>query len=56
MIFVIDDEPVFLTLAREALRQDGFEVEIFGSAAEALGSLETNDPDLIISDIMMPGM
>ncbi len=56
MIFVVDDEQIYLTLAREALRQAGFQVETFERAADALKTLETSDPDLIISDIMMPDM
>jgi CheY-like chemotaxis protein len=56
MIFVVDDEQVFLTLGRELLKQDGFEVETFERAADALDRLEVKDPDLIISDIMMPEM
>jgi CheY-like chemotaxis protein len=56
MIFVVDDEQIFLTLGREALKQDGLEVETFERAADALKRLEVKDPDLIISDIMMPEM
>ncbi len=56
MIFVVDDEPIFLALSREALGQAGFEVETFERAADALESLKTKNPDLIISDILIPGM
>lgn len=56
MIFVVDDEKIFLTLTQEALRQEGLEVETFDRAADVLERLETVQPDLIISDIMMPGM
>lgn len=56
MIFVVDDEKIFLALTREALRQEGIEVETFECAADALERLETAQPDMIISDIMMPEM
>jgi len=56
MIFVVDDEQVFLTLTREVLSREGFEVETFRNAIDALGALERMDPELIISDIVMPEM
>jgi len=56
VILIVDDEPVFRTLVTEALRREGHELIVCSAAAEALERLEEYDPDLIISDIVMPGM
>ncbi len=56
MILIVDDEPVFRTLVTEALRREGHELIVCSAASEALERLEEHDPDLIISDIVMPGM
>ncbi len=56
MIFVVDDEPIFLTLAQEALSREGYEVETFERASDALDQIQIKNPDLIISDIVMPEM
>ena len=56
MIFVVDDEPVYLELIREALEQEGFSVRTFPDPAPALEELSLERPELIFSDIRMPGM
>src|SRR5215467_2594792 len=38
------------------LQRDGHEVSVCGSASQALVALESDDWDLLISDIRMPGM
>lgn len=56
MIFVVDDEPVYLDLIREAVEQEGFRVRTFADARSALEELSLEKPELIFSDIRMPGM
>jgi DNA-binding response OmpR family regulator len=55
-IFVIDDEEDIQEILKVNLLKEGYEVLVFGGAAEALKQLETVVPDLIILDIMMDGM
>ena len=54
-IWIIDDEESIRTICASAL-EDLFEVEAFANASEALLELNTTQPDLIITDIKMPGM
>jgi two-component system nitrogen regulation response regulator GlnG len=54
-IWIIDDEESIRTICTSAL-EDLFNVESFSSASEALLALNSTTPDLIITDIKMPGM
>ncbi len=54
-IWIIDDEESIRTICTSAL-EDLFKVESFANASEALLSLNSKQPDLIITDIKMPGM
>lgn len=55
-LLVVDDEPKLLRAVAVNLRGDGYEVTTARSGAEALVSVAETLPDLIISDIRMPGM
>ncbi len=54
-IWIIDDEESIRTICTSAL-EDLFTVESFANASEALLELNSAQPDLIITDIKMPGM
>ena len=54
-IWIIDDEESIRTICTSAL-EDLFKVESFANASEALLQLNSSQPDLIITDIKMPGM
>ena len=54
-VWIIDDEESIRTICTSAL-EDLFDVESFSSASEALLALNSTKPDLIITDIKMPGM
>ena len=56
MIVVVDDDPLLLERIRINVQQEGYTVKAFQSAAEALSILAQEDPELVISDVMMPGM
>ena len=56
-ILLVEDDPDIQTVAGLALtRIGGFTVEICGTAREAFGRAPAFRPDLIILDVMMPGM
>jgi two-component system OmpR family response regulator len=56
-ILLVDDEPEIRAIARMSLEMVGrFEVRDFGSAEEALAAVAEVRPDLILLDVMMPGM
>ena len=54
-VWIIDDEESIRTICTSAL-EDLFSVESFANASEALLELNSKQPDLIITDIKMPGM
>jgi DNA-binding response OmpR family regulator len=56
VILIVDDEIGALTLIGIMLERGGFEVVKARNAGEALMMLEDKTPDLIILDVMMPGM
>jgi CheY-like chemotaxis protein len=54
-VLVIDDDPNTLEMLTEALRTRGAEVSAADSARRALDALDQVRPDVIVSDIAMPG-
>ncbi len=55
-IMVVDDELSLQELARAILEREGFEVIIALDGKDCLQKLKTVKPDLILLDMMMPGM
>jgi two-component system, OmpR family, alkaline phosphatase synthesis response regulator PhoP len=55
-LLLVDDEPDLLDLLRYTLQQAGFDVETARDGAEALTLARTSPPELIVLDVMMPGM
>jgi CheY-like chemotaxis protein len=55
-VLIVDDNPTNLKLARVALRDAGFDVRTASDAEEALATLETFHPRVILMDLQMPGM
>jgi len=55
-ILVVDDEPAITASLSYCLEQEGFHVILAGSGEEAAKYVVDQVPDLIISDVMMPGM
>jgi len=54
-ILAVDDEPDTRELLKQGLEYCGATVRVAGSAAEAIDALNTSVPDILISDIGMPG-
>jgi CheY-like chemotaxis protein/two-component sensor histidine kinase len=55
LVLIVDDEPDARDLVSRALRRDGADVRAASSAAEALGVIDELNPDVLVSDIAMPG-
>lgn len=55
-VLVVDDTPANLALLLDALSAAGHELLVAESGASALAVLEHTTPDLILLDLVMPGM
>jgi two-component system response regulator HydG len=55
-ILVVDDEVNARTALVELLREAGYEVDAVGDGFKALGKLVDFAPDLVLTDLKMPGM
>lgn len=55
-IMVVDDEPTILRLLDRTLKPAGYDVVLASDGSLALKLLEQHSPDLVILDIMMPGL
>jgi len=56
LIMVVDDEAAIGRLVRTKLQADGYAVVTAASGEEALSLLDEERPDLIVLDVMMPGI
>jgi DNA-binding response OmpR family regulator len=55
-IFIMDDDLSLQSMLAYALQQRGYDVETARDGREGLSRLETLQPRLVISDVMMPNM
>jgi DNA-binding NtrC family response regulator len=55
-ILVVDDEANARTALAELLRDEGYRVETAADGFKALGKVEETAPDLVLTDLKMPGM
>ena len=55
-VLVVDDEPHIRTVLRGYLQADGFEVAEAADGAAALAVMREHPPDLVLLDVMMPGI
>jgi DNA-binding response OmpR family regulator len=53
-ILVAEDEPIMLKTIQMRLQKDGHEVIIAGDGREAMKQISEANPDMLITDIMMP--
>jgi len=55
-ILVVDDEANIIELTKLYLEREGYQVEGVPTGGEALSSLTSSKPDLIVLDLMLPDM
>ena len=56
LILVVDDEPKIVRLARDYLEKNGYRVVTAGDGPSALTMARRERPDLIVLDLLLPGM
>ncbi len=55
-VLVVDDSPTEVHLLREMLTKNGFTVSVASSGEDAIARAAAEKPDLILMDVVMPGM
>ena len=55
-VLVVDDEPVIRETVAFNLRREGLQVLLASSGPEAIAQARTQDPDLVVLDVMLPGL
>ncbi|HEU5156940.1 MAG TPA: response regulator transcription factor [Streptosporangiaceae bacterium] len=55
-VLVVEDEDSFSDALSYMLRKEGFEVAVAGSGPDALEAFERNGADLVLLDLMLPGL
>jgi two-component system, OmpR family, alkaline phosphatase synthesis response regulator PhoP len=53
-ILIVDDEPDFAAIVQGNLEKEGFEVDVAYNGVEGLEKVQSNPPDAIVLDVMMP--
>lgn len=56
LAFVVDDEPAMIDIITFVLETQGFRCESFHAAEPAWVALSRTKPDLVVLDVMLPGM
>lgn len=55
-IMVVDDIPINTRLLEKILEKANFQLSIFNNSQQALDNLAEINPDIILLDVMMPGI
>jgi two-component system response regulator MprA len=55
-VLVVDDDPKIRAVLRRGLSLEGFRVELAGDGREALDALRERDFELVILDLLLPGI
>jgi DNA-binding response OmpR family regulator len=55
-VLVVDDEPRYLDVIRFNLEAEGYRVTCVPTGEEALAAFRRQDPDLVVLDLMLPGL
>ncbi len=53
-VLLVDDDPRFAEVVRGMLADDGYDVTVVGSVAEAVEAASGADPDVVVADLLLP--
>ena len=53
-VLLLDDDPSMQRLVSSLLKREGYRVDVFLTGRDALRSIEVNDYDVLLLDLMMP--
>jgi DNA-binding response OmpR family regulator len=56
VVMIVDDDPQVRVMLVYTLRQHGFETQEASSGEEALKLLDEREPDIVLLDLLMPGL
>src|SRR5512136_167988 len=55
-LLVVDDDPEILSFLKRGLTYEGYDVDTASDGTEALAKVREAEPDLVVLDVMMPGV
>ena len=55
-VWIVDDDRSIRWVIEKALSREGIDYDSFASAQEALRALDDGAPEVLVSDIRMPGL
>ncbi len=55
-VFIVEDEPELASVVADYARASGYLPTVFGNGGDALATLRTDIPDMLVLDLMLPGM
>ncbi|MEJ2639468.1 MAG: response regulator [Desulfosarcinaceae bacterium] len=55
-VLIVDDEPNIIVPLQFLMEQNGYDVMVAATGEEAMEAIAANKPDLILLDIMLPGI
>ena len=55
-VFIVEDEPELAGLVADYASASGYLPTVFGNGAEALAAIKANAPDMLVLDLMLPGL